>query len=488
MTKFKHNIEIDGTISADNITNSNTGDENTASIQSKRPLKTVGSTTLEGAGDIPIPSETNAVLREVTYATSVTDVYDSSQPNFYIDLTGDITLNVSTITSGGGIVNLNRSTGSEVITLTGTLEGNHTYPTGATDVIRLVYSYEQGELVWYCLNFLSAGGTTINNTLTSTATDEALSAAQGKVLKDAQDTQATSIGTNETDITALEDGKADKSNVLELDNTTAFTPDADYEPATKKYVDDNAGGGIDTSLKTVTFANTINESYDANRPNLYVAMTSYLTFNLTGTSVGAKGEVHFYRDTGGETQDLFTNGTQAIDQNFADASGATTILRYVHTASGLTWYNTNPPAYQSFSGANQVILRGIRYYNYASPLVNTYDYTVANVKGNAVTYILVYANGEISVRSATALTAGNFIVGRQYRIFTAGTTDFTLIGAADNSFGTVFTATGVGTGTGTAKIAYRKLGRSEAWQNNTNMIVRIESSPDGNATYELMKY
>ena len=31
-----------------------------------------------------------------------------------------------------------------------------------------------------------------------------------------------------------------KSNVLELDNTTAFTPDADYEPATKKYVDDNA--------------------------------------------------------------------------------------------------------------------------------------------------------------------------------------------------------------------------------------------------------
>jgi hypothetical protein len=30
-----------------------------------------------------------------------------------------------------------------------------------------------------------------------------------------------------------------KSNVLEMDNTTTFTPDADYEPATKKYVDDN---------------------------------------------------------------------------------------------------------------------------------------------------------------------------------------------------------------------------------------------------------
>ena len=33
-----------------------------------------------------------------------------------------------------------------------------------------------------------------------------------------------------------------KTNVLQLDNTTVFTPDADYEPATKKYVDDNSGG------------------------------------------------------------------------------------------------------------------------------------------------------------------------------------------------------------------------------------------------------
>jgi hypothetical protein len=37
-----------------------------------------------------------------------------------------------------------------------------------------------------------------------------------------------------------------KTNVLELDNTTAFTPNADYEPATKKYVDDNAGSGSTT--------------------------------------------------------------------------------------------------------------------------------------------------------------------------------------------------------------------------------------------------
>jgi hypothetical protein len=59
------------------------------------------------------------------------------------------------------------------------------------------------------------------------------------------DAEKTVIGntsgtnTGDQDLSAL----AAKANVLELNNTTAFTPDADYEPATKKYVDDNGGGG-----------------------------------------------------------------------------------------------------------------------------------------------------------------------------------------------------------------------------------------------------
>lgn len=48
------------------------------------------------------------------------------------------------------------------------------------------------------------------------------------------------------------------------------------------------------------------------------------------------------------------------------------------------------------------------------------------------------------------LTAGNLIIGDSYNIVSAGTTDFTLIGAPDSTVGTTFTATGVGTGTGTA--------------------------------------
>jgi hypothetical protein len=48
------------------------------------------------------------------------------------------------------------------------------------------------------------------------------------------------------------------------------------------------------------------------------------------------------------------------------------------------------------------------------------------------------------------VTAGKFAIGTEYTIVTPGTTDFTLIGAADSIAGTVFTATGVGTGDGTA--------------------------------------
>ena len=52
---------------------------------------------------------------------------------------------------------------------------------------------------------------------------------------------------------------------------------------------------------------------------------------------------------------------------------------------------------------------------------------------------------------ATDVTAGAFVVGNTYRIVTAGTTDYTLIGAVDSAVGTIFTATGAGAGTGTAE-------------------------------------
>lgn len=56
-------------------------------------------------------------------------------------------------------------------------------------------------------------------------------------------------------------------------------------------------------------------------------------------------------------------------------------------------------------------------------------------------------------RTGALLTAGAFVVGTRYEIVTVGTTDFTLIGAASNTVGLLFVATGVGSGTGTAREA-----------------------------------
>jgi hypothetical protein len=47
--------------------------------------------------------------------------------------------------------------------------------------------------------------------------------------------------------------------------------------------------------------------------------------------------------------------------------------------------------------------------------------------------------------------AGSFTVGVRYEITSVGTTNFTLIGAASNTVGVFFTATGIGSGSGTAR-------------------------------------
>jgi len=53
-------------------------------------------------------------------------------------------------------------------------------------------------------------------------------------------------------------------------------------------------------------------------------------------------------------------------------------------------------------------------------------------------------------QTGATVNAGSFIVGNQYSILSVGSTDFTLIGASANTIGVIFTATGVGSGSGSA--------------------------------------
>jgi hypothetical protein len=73
---------------------------------------------------------------------------------------------------------------------------------------------------------------------------------------------------------------------------------------------------------------------------------------------------------------------------------------------------------------------------------------------SAVTAIAPSTNGNVLTSTVgSTVTAGSFVVGTQYTIKTIGTTNFTSIGADSSpAVGEVFTATGVGSGTGTATI------------------------------------
>lgn len=58
-------------------------------------------------------------------------------------------------------------------------------------------------------------------------------------------------------ITSAISGKADKSNVIEKNNTSSFTPTGNYHPATKKYVDDTVATHSDKSIASTTGAHSL---------------------------------------------------------------------------------------------------------------------------------------------------------------------------------------------------------------------------------------
>lgn len=81
----------------------------------------------------------------------------------------------------------------------------------------------------------------------------------------------------------------------------------------------------------------------------------------------------------------------------------------------------------------------------------TLDTTYSFVSDNATSGNEVFISYLDELADSTPIVATALVASTEYIIVTTGTTDFTLIGAADSNPGTIFTATGAGTGTGTAK-------------------------------------
>lgn len=86
----------------------------------------------------------------------------------------------------------------------------------------------------------------------------------------------------------------------------------------------------------------------------------------------------------------------------------------------------------------------------------------------------------LSATPIAAIPAGTFVVGTTYTIASSGTTDFTLIGAANSTVGTAFTATGVGSGTGAARVKGETVTRAYTWTYVTD--IGEESAPNPSPT------
>ena len=121
------------------------------------------------------------------------------------------------------------------------------------------------------------------------------------------------------------------------------------------------------------------------------------------------------------------------------------------------------PVFATTSGSNVVTVTDsnitasvLDYVTYVTPvtvggLVLNGPYKIQSAAG---TQYSIYAS---SVATSTANTStntvgGSFVVGNTYEIVSVGSTSFTSIGAAANTVGVIFTATGVGSGSGTARL------------------------------------
>jgi hypothetical protein len=133
-----------------------------------------------------------------------------------------------------------------------------------------------------------------------------------------------------------------------------------------------------------------------------------------------------------------TGGVAGPTFELITASGSMDVV--IQSGSGTPW--TDPIVYHN---GNRLVRGHVTRVTRTSSTANSITCTTTN--GIAVGNTVVFSD---TMFGNFTLTAGSFVIGNVYKILTVGTTNFTLIGAASNAVGTIFTATGVGTGTGTA--------------------------------------
>lgn len=172
-----------------------------------------------------------------------------------------------------------------------------------------------------------------------------------------------------------------------------------------------------------------------NKAQMSVATTALTAANITAVEVDAI------------PSGTPTSGTiRVVDNNGQDR-------RLVYTSFTGSTFTIDPTASEAPGGS----------------LANVADFDSVNADiGNNVyvSYIDQEALGAL-------VSAGSFSIGVEYKIETVGTTDFTLIGAASNTVGEIFTATGAGTGTGDARILTTSVSFTAVYTTDVDLFIRV---------------
>ena len=207
-----------------------------------------------------------------------------------------------------------------------------------------------------------------------------------------------------------------------------------------------ANNGITASL---IFAKT----YDVN--------VDYLTYTILGETLPAQygytlPQVQVFNGNGSSASFALTNYVGGNNPNNAivEINGLrqTAAAYTINSITNTILFNSPPPVNSTVA---------VTTYNQTQ---RQYLNTQYNITGSTIgsASITVSKTTSTAIPFDTAVLAGSFVVGQLYTIQSlnddvyptpGADTDFTLIGAASNTIGLTFTATGVGTGTGSAIIA-----------------------------------
>jgi hypothetical protein len=165
------------------------------------------------------------------------------------------------------------------------------------------------------------------------------------------------------------------------------------------------------------------------------------------------------------TLSLFAGaGQQFFDDNGVPLSGGKIYSYYAGTTTPLATYttssgtiaHTNPiildAAGRVPAGGEIWLTTGIGYKFIVKTSTELLIVTLDNIPSSAQPPAANDADS-IMYEQGYSVTAGNFVIGKTYRIVSVGTTNFTLIGATSNTPGLHFIATGVGSGTGVAELS-----------------------------------